>query len=98
MYYFIPSPYPFSQTRPPRPVGADLDREWEDLRTWVQKHARFIRVSQIAKVTGMSVEVAEVLLLRPIGSARITRTEARLDALLDVFTSPPFCYLPPIES
>jgi len=95
MYYFIPSPYPFSQSRPPRPTGANLDQEWEDLRAWVQQHARFIRVSQVAKEVGMSTEAAEVLLLRPAGRTRIPRTEAKLDALLDVLTAPPFCYLPP---
>ena len=95
MYYFIPSPYPFSTPRPPRSADTDLDQEWEDLRAWVQQHARFIRVSQVAKMVGMSTEAAEVLLLRPTGRTRIPRTEAKLDALLDVFTAPPFCYVPP---
>jgi len=95
MYYFIPSPYPFVQPRPPRSADADMDQEWEDLRAWVQLHARFIRVSQIAKAVGMSMEAAEVLLLRPVGRTRIPRTEAKLDALLDVLTAPPFCYVPP---
>lgn len=95
MYYFIPSPYPFVQPRPPRPADADMDQEWEDLRAWVQQHARFIRVSQVAIMVNMSTEAAEVLLLRPAGRTRIPRTEKKLDALLDVFTSPPFCYVPP---
>lgn len=78
-----------------RPEGTGIDKAWEDLRAWVQQHAKYIRISQVALVAGMSVETAQALLLRDKGRTRIPRTHQRLDALLDVFTHPPFCYVPP---
>ncbi|WP_382213203.1 hypothetical protein [Hymenobacter artigasi] len=73
---------------------ADAEQKaWEDLCAWVQQHAKFIRISQVALMAGMSVEMAQALLLRDRDKTRIPRTSQRLEALLDVFTRPPFGYV-----
>lgn len=91
---FMLSPLlPSDDSRPLRPDGADTEREWEDLRIWVQRYAKYIRISQVALDAGMSVEMAQALLLRDKNKTRIPRTNQRLDALLAVFTRPPFRYI-----
>lgn len=75
---------------------AETGHRWEHLRQWVQLYARYIRISQVALDAGMSVEMAQALLLREKGKTRIPRTTQRLAALLGVFTRPPFNYASPV--
>jgi hypothetical protein len=70
----------------------EVEREWEALRIWVQQYSKYIRISQVAVDAGMSVEMAQALLLRDKDKTRIPRTKERLESLLAVFTRPPFCY------
>ena len=79
-------------TQPPHSDTENAEQAWEALRTWVQQHAKYIRISQVALDAGMSVEMAQALLLRQKDKTRIPRTQERLASLLAVFTRPPFCY------
>lgn len=90
------STIPANQTRPLQPEAAntETEHEWEHLRQWVQRYAKYIRISQVALDAGMSVEMAQALLLREKDKTRIPRTTQRLAALLDVFTQHPFGYGP----
>ena len=93
----MPSSSPSDNSRPLNPKDADTEREWDNLTQWVQRYAKYIRISQVALDAGMSVEMAQALLLREKGKTRIPRTAQRLDALIAVFTRPPFHYAPLAE-
>jgi hypothetical protein len=72
----------------------DLEREWSELREWVQKYKHMIRLAGVADHVGISGEAVTTLLLRTHNNTRIGRDWDRLDALLLIFMNPPFNYMP----
>lgn len=72
----------------------DLEKDWQELREWVQEHQAMIRINGVAIKAKISPEMTTALLLRDQGKTRASRGFDRLDALLAVFMSSPWNYRP----